>query len=70
MTSHPAYLRIIAHGKRALPFIFHELERAPDYWFTALRAITNEDPVPDNARGDMKAMRSYWLRWAAKEGYV
>lgn len=70
MISHPAYLQIISKGQTALPYIFHELEKMPDYWFAALRAITGENPVPDNARGDMKAMRDYWIHWAEAEGYV
>lgn len=70
MISHPAYLQIIAKGQKALPYIFHELEKMPDYWFAALRAITGEDPVPENIRGDMKGMRDYWIGWAEAEGYV
>ncbi len=69
MVTHPAYLQIITNGRRALPFIFRELEREPNHWFTALQAITRENPVPDNARGNIILMRDHWLQWAEREGY-
>jgi hypothetical protein len=42
ITSNMNYLRIIALGKDALPFIYQELQREPGPWFVALRAITGE----------------------------
>ena len=70
LAMHPAYQRIIGHGKVAVPFILHELERAPDHWFWALNAITGEDPVPDEDRGDLEAMTRAWLDWGRKGGYI
>lgn len=60
---HPAYQSIIGMGERALPFILEELKRTPGHWFWALSAITNESPVPVEARGNMRAMADAWLRW-------
>ena len=51
-------------GSAALPFIFSELEREPDNWFWALKAITGEDPVPEEHRGDVALMAKDWLAWA------
>ena len=62
--SHLAYQRIIGMGFLALPFILAELERKPDHWFAALRAITAVDPVPERDQGDLAAMARHWLTWA------
>lgn len=70
ITSHPSYKKIIGLGLRALPLIFSELERAPNYWFDALRSITHEDPVRAEDRGDLQAMKGAWLDWAADHDYV
>ncbi|HTV41570.1 MAG TPA: hypothetical protein VMF08_13390 [Candidatus Sulfotelmatobacter sp.] len=62
--SHPAYQEIVGMGILALPFIFAELEREPDNWFWALKAITGRDPVPENQRGNLELMTKAWLGWA------
>lgn len=60
---HPAYQRIIGLGASVLPLIFRELEDAPQHWFWALRAITGEDPVPAESRGNVSAATEAWLEW-------
>ncbi len=62
--SHPAYQEIIGMGVSVLPFIFEELEREPDSWFWALKAITGQDPVPEEHRGNVDLMARDWLKWA------
>ena len=62
----PAYQKIIAMGPDAVPEILRRLEREgdePDHWFWALTAITNADPVPYDARGDMVQTAQAWLAW-------
>ncbi len=49
----PAYRRIIAMGSATVPLILDELRRDPDHWFVAMKRITGEDPVPEDARGDI-----------------
>jgi hypothetical protein len=69
---HPAYLRIIAMGERAVPLILAQLKLEndmPDHWFLALAFLTNENPVPDDARGNLKKMRDAWLHWGLANGY-
>lgn len=68
MALHPAYQQIIGMGLNALPFIFAELEREPNHWFWALRAITGEDPVVPDHRGSIRRMAQDWLQWAKKRG--
>jgi hypothetical protein len=63
------YQQIIGMGEPALAFIFSELREDIDHWFWALKAITRQDPVPEEHRGRMKIMREYWLAWASRHGY-
>ena len=67
---HPSYQRIIGKGAAAVPFILHELEQEPDHWFWALMAITGEDPVTAEVRGDIRQMASAWIAWGRREGYL
>jgi hypothetical protein len=67
---HPAYQRIIGLGLPAVPLILAELRRELDHWFWALKAITGEDPVPPERRGNMKEMAEIWLEWGRQRGYV
>jgi hypothetical protein len=64
----PAYQAIIAMGPAAIPLILDELRREPDHWFVALKRITGEDPVPDEARGNLDLMAQAWLRWGRSHG--
>jgi hypothetical protein len=66
---HPAYQMIIGMGPEAVPLLLRELESNVDNWFWALRAITEEDPVPASARGDGEAMAKAWLDWGRDQGY-
>ena len=68
MCVHPAYQQIIGMGADVLPFILGELEREPDHWFWALKAITGADPVLPGNIGILEAMAGDWLAWARKQG--
>ena len=63
------YLKIIEIGPEVLPFIFNELSSKPGHWFHALNAITGENPVKPEHRGNLKLMTRDWLAWAKKHGY-
>ena len=60
---HPAYQRIIGMGTTAVPLIICEMAKKPGHWFWALKAITGEDPVPTEARGNIRQMTDLWLDW-------
>ena len=66
---HPAYQRIIGVGEKILPLIFSELERNPAHWFWALSAITGENPIQPDQRGNLRKMTRAWLDWANSHGY-
>ncbi len=69
MAQHPAYEKIIGMGPKAVPLLLRELERDPDHWFWALKAITGEDPVPVGSRGKLREMCEAWLAWGRDKGY-
>src|SRR5207248_10868742 len=65
----PAYQRIIGLGLAVVPLLLRELERAPDHWFWALKAITGADPVPPTHRGKLREMAQDWLAWGREQGH-
>lgn len=66
----PAYQQIIGMGEIALPLIFHDLEKEPNHWFWALKAITGTDPVKSEDRGNIKKMTEAWLSWGRNNAYL
>lgn len=68
--SHPAYLRIIGMGDRAVPWILDQLENGEAHWFEALHAITGANPVPDEDRGVYVKMAQAWLTWGRDNGWI
>ena len=65
----PSYQRIIGLGAAVVPLLLRELERQPDHWFWALKAITGADPVPAASRGKLREMAEAWLAWGREQGY-
>ena len=64
----PSYQRVIALGRPVVPYVLAELAARPDHWFWALATITGANPIPEQAAGNLRAMREAWLRWGDKEG--
>lgn len=67
---HPAYQRIIGMGPAVLPLILRDLQASPSLWFWALHAITGQDPVAPEARGDIDLMTSAWIEWGRSQGLM
>jgi hypothetical protein len=67
---HSAYQRIIGMGTIVIPFVLHQLERCPGFWFWALRSLTGENPITKDTRGDVAAMTKAWLNWGRENGYL
>jgi hypothetical protein len=65
-----AYHQIIGMGERALPLIFEEMAAHGGRWFWALRAITGENPINPQDRGNVRRMTEAWLEWAREHEYV
>jgi len=66
----PSYQRIIGMGLAAVPLLLEELSREPDHWFWALEAITEENPVPREAAGNVPLMAKAWVEWGKQHGFV
>jgi hypothetical protein len=66
----PSYQRIVGMGAAAVPFILDELAREPNQWFWALEAITEENPVPQEAAGRVRLMAQAWIDWGRRNGMV
>jgi hypothetical protein len=65
----PTYQAIIAMGKTALPYILEDMKIQPNHWFRALKAITGENPVLSEHRGNIQSMTNDWLLWG-KENQI
>lgn len=68
LAEHPAYQQIISMGPEVVPWVLRELEREPDHWFRALRALTSADPVSPEHRSKVREMAEDWLRWGREQG--
>lgn len=64
------YQRIIGMGWAAVPYLLDELARAPDQWFWALEAITDENPVPAADAGHVRRSAAAWVGWGRARGLV
>jgi hypothetical protein len=64
------YQRIIGMGWPAVPLILEEMRREPGQWFWALEAISEENPVPAEALGNVRAMTQAWIEWGLKQGLL
>ncbi len=64
------YQRIIGMGEPAVPFILEELQREPNQWFWALEVITEDNPVPPDAAGNVRLMAQAWIEWGKRNGLV
>jgi hypothetical protein len=58
---HPAYQRIMAMGKAALPLILKELESSLGHWFYALKFIAGTDIA--KGTDNLEDAREMWLKW-------
>lgn len=73
MIAHPSYLRIIglaglSTNREIERLLLRELQEEPDYWFSALAAITGEDPVqPEH---DFDQAVSAWLEWGRQRRLI
>ena len=68
MALHPSYQRIIALGAPVLPLVINELRVKGGHWFWALRFLANENPVPQESRGNVPEMKRLWLQWWDEKG--
>ena len=65
---HPAYQRIIAMGRPAIPLVLRELQEHGGHWFWALSFMEGESPVPEGA--SIQGAKDAWLSWGRQKGYL
>jgi len=70
IASHPAYLEVITLGMAVVPLILRDMARDESHWFEALKAITNENPVPVEHRRYIDLMVQDWLAWGQQRGLL
>ena len=70
IVSKETYYQIVALGKRVTPLILRELEERGGHWFLALRALTKDDPVNQQDRGNMRKMTQAWLDWGKRHNQI
>jgi hypothetical protein len=70
ITGNDTYLEVISMGKRVIPLILEDLKERGGDWYRALRILSEEDPVPVEARGDVEQMKRSWLQWGHERGYM
>ena len=64
------YQRVIGMGMPVVPLILRELQREPNHWFWALEAITEENPVPPEAAGNVRLTAEAWIEWGRRHGQI
>ena len=70
LVEHPAYRQIIGLGPAVLHLLLRDLEKSGRFWFPALNAITGENPIPDDAAGDVERMTAAWIGWGRAHGLM
>jgi hypothetical protein len=75
LSEEPTYQRIIGMGPAAVPLILKQLRREmkigePGPWFTALFAITGENPIPEESQGKIREMADAWITWGERTGHI
>jgi hypothetical protein len=69
IVTHPAYLEIISHGEKMLPYVLRDLQKSPNHWFVALFIMAGRiSPVRPEDSGDIQKMTLAWLEWGKKNG--
>ena len=68
--SHPAYKKITQMGRDVVPLLLRELLERGGHWFSALEAITKDDPVKPEDSGNVPKMSKAWIEWGRERGYL
>jgi hypothetical protein len=68
--TNPAYVRIMAMGKPALPLILSELQKNSGHWFYALKYIAGKDVAAESNAQSFEEARAAWLEWGYKNNHI
>lgn len=65
------YFDIVAMGPEVVPFILKDLQNnGPAHWHTALKALTKENPVPNEYMSNNKRIKEYWIEWGKNKNLI
>ena len=73
---HPAYKAIIELGQSfgvldVTRLILERIQRTGEaHWWTALTAITGDNPLTSEEAGNVQAHNQRWLEWGMQRGYL
>jgi len=70
LIEHPAYRQIIGLGPAILSLMLLDLAQHRRFWFPALSAITGENPVSEDAAGDVEKMTNAWIEWGRENDLI
>ncbi len=68
--THFAYQQIIGMRPDVAPILLEEMQREPDHWSWALRAIAGENPVKPEHRGKLALIAQDWIAGGKERGYL
>jgi hypothetical protein len=64
MLKHDSVWILAGFGNDAVKYILKRLpEETNAGWYVVLRKLSGANPVPPEYRGNIPAMRSFWLAW-------
>jgi len=66
--AHPLCREIVSMGWDVVPHILAHMHSDVDWWGPVLSEITGEDPVKEDARGNVEAIAEYWFGWGRLKG--
>ncbi len=70
MTSTKSYKDIIDLGPSVIPLLLKELQTNPNWYFDALRILSNEDPHKAGHEGKLIDLANDWIEWGKKKKYI
>jgi hypothetical protein len=71
LVMHPSYQEIMRLPKNeVIPLILRELRDNGGFWYPALYALTDSNPVKTQDMGNVRKMTEAWLGWGRSEGWL
>lgn len=65
------YFDIVALGNAIVPFILKDLQNnGPAHWHTALKALTQENPIKDEDSVTNKQIKEAWIQWGKSKNLI
>jgi hypothetical protein len=70
----PTFSQLVQLGQdranEAIPALLVDLRNEPSHLFLVLQTLTDDNPVPESAYGDLDGIVAAWVAWGIKEGHL